>query len=97
MPKLCPSTLYLAFLTGLPSRTPAAASLATPCGASKSTIAAALSTQCYSTAARSMERAAVASEEIYFAFDYTQSLHMGAEMEGLSYSYSSFHKASRLG
>ena len=97
MPKLCPSTLYLAFLTGLLSRTPAAASLATLCGASKSTIAAALSTQCYSTAARSIERAAVASEEVYFAFDYTQSLHVGAEMEGLSYSYSSAHKASRLG
>ena len=50
MPKLCPFTLYLAFLTGL-LRTPAAASLATLYGASKSTIAAALSTQCYSLTA----------------------------------------------
>jgi hypothetical protein len=44
-----------------------------------------------------MERAATASEEVYFAFDYTQSLHMGAGIEGLSYSYSSTHKVSRLG
>lgn len=44
-----------------------------------------------------MERAAGASPEVYLAFDYTQSFHVGAEMEGLSYSYSSTHKSSRLG
>ena len=68
---------HLAFLTGLLCRTPAAAAayLAAFCGMSKSTIAAALTIRCCST---------VASQQIYLAFDYTQSFHTGAEMEGLS-------------
>jgi hypothetical protein len=43
------------------------------------------------------ERASAASPSVYLAFDYTQSFHIGSEMQGLSYSYSSSHKTSKLG
>ncbi len=67
------------------------------CQVSKSTAAAALTSQTFSRKDHMTERASAASSSIYFTFDYTQSHHAGSEMQGLSYHYSSSHQASKLG
>lgn len=91
------SSLHLAFLTGLLMRTPSATSIADLCQVSKSTAAAALTSQTFTRKNHVKERASSASPSVYLAFDYTQSFHAGSEMQGLSYSYSSSHRASKLG
>ena len=91
------SNLYFAFLTGFLLRTPSATSIADLCQVSKSTAAAALTSQTFTRVDHITERASVAASTVYFAFDYTQSHHTGSEMQGLSYNYSSSHQASKLG
>ncbi len=95
--KIRTSSLHLAFLAGLLSRTPSATSVADLCQVSNSTVAAAMTRQLFVRHDYVMERASSASPSVYLAFDYTQSFHAGAEMQGLSYSYSSSHQAPKLG
>jgi hypothetical protein len=91
------SNLHFAFLTGFLLRTPSATSIADLCQVSKSTAATALTSQTFTRVDHLMERASVAASTVYLAFDYTQSHHTGSEMQGLSYTYSSSHKTSKLG
>ncbi|WP_407542674.1 hypothetical protein Q0M94_21345 (plasmid) [Deinococcus radiomollis] len=91
------SNLHFAFLTGFLLRTPSATSIADLCQVSKSTAATALTSQTFTRVDHLMERASVAASTVYLAFDYTQSHHTGSEMQGLSYTYSSSHQASKLG
>ena len=91
------SSLHLAFLSGLLLRTPSATSIADLTQVSKSTAAAALTSQTFTCKEHITERASVASSSFYLAFDYTQSHHAGSEMQGLSYHYLSSHQASKLG
>ena len=54
------------------------------CGTGKSTIESALTTRCCFNAARSIERAAFASQQVYLAFDYTQSFYIEAVVRKVS-------------
>lgn len=95
--KIRTSSLHLAFLAGLLSRTPSSTAIADLAQVSKSTVAAALTNQTFTREDHVMERASTASPSVYLAFDYTQSFHAGAEMQGVSYSYSSSHQGPKLG
>jgi len=72
--------LHFAFLTGFLLRTPSVTSIADLTQVSKSTAAAALTSQTFTRVDHITERASVAASTVYFAFDYTQSHHTGSEM-----------------
>ena len=74
------SSLHFAFLTGFLMHTPSATSIADLCQVSKSTTAAALTSQTFTHNNHVTERASAASSSVYMAFDYTQSHHAGSDI-----------------